>query len=291
MGRLLFLLLFAAGAAAPAAEAPEAEAPDGLLVMGTVERGGSVVHAERAVVADPRTGRVRSRRLPGGTLCYGEVMAAGSRVLYPGHRGRRSVQLSLPLSLVGAPRVLPEPHRVDGLPHWSAVHATIGDRLLIESGRRVMLWDPRRDRPTRTIRDGWLVAAGSSSFAWCTAKCRAFRVWSETGERRFEPPSGAILQGGDGALSPDGSRLAVPVTMDGVTRTAVLDLATESWTLVPDGRLPDSYVALAWSPSGEWLYFAGRGRGLFGWRAGSAAAVRLPADPGATVMSIATTTG
>jgi len=256
-----------------------------MLVMGVVERGGSVVHAERAVVANPRTGAVRARRLAGGTLCYGEVTAVGGRVVYP----RDGERLSLPLSLEGTPREVSDEPRRAWLPDWTAVHGTVAGRLLIESGRRLMLWDRDRGAPVRTIRSAWLMAAGTTSFAWCGPDCRRLAVWSPDSERRFRPPPGTTLYTGNGALSPDGSRLVVPVTRrGGRQRPAVLDLGTGSWTIVPGGALERFHDAMAWSPSGEWLYFAGRQRRLFAWQVGSAAATRLPADPGGTVMSIAT---
>jgi hypothetical protein len=276
MGKLLTLALVAAGMA-PAE-------PDGMLVMGVVERGGSVVHAERAVVANPRTGEVRARRMAGGTLCYGEVTVDGDRVLYP-DEGER---LSLPLSLEGAPRSVSDEPRPSGLPDWTAVHGVVAGRLLIESGRRLMLWDRERGQAVRTIRTTWLLAAGRTSFAWCGPDCRTLGVWSPSGERGFRPPPGTTLYVGKGALSPDGERLAVPVTQGRRQRAAVLDLASESWTIVPGGALSDFYVPMAWSPSGEWLYFAGRGRRLFAWQVGATAASRLAADPGGTVMSIDT---
>lgn len=275
MGKLLTIALVAAGLA-PAE-------PDGVLVMGVVERGGSVVHAERAVVANPRTGEVRARRLAGGTLCYGEVTAAGDRVMYP-NDGRR---LSLPLSLEGAPRPVSDAWRGAWLPDWTAVHGVVAGRLLIESRRRLMLWDRERGQPVRTIRSAWLLAAGRAGFAWCGPGCRTLGVWSPDGERRFRSPPGTTPYFGEGALSPDGVRLAVPVTKGGRQRAAVLELASGSWTIVPGGTLGD-YTAMDWAPSSEWLYFAGRGRRLFAWQVGAAAATRLPADPDGTVMSIAT---
>jgi hypothetical protein len=243
---------------------------------------------------------VRARRLAGGTLCYSEVMAVGDRVLYHGQRGRRNVLLSLPLSLEGSPRVLSSARRAgDGrvypklpasarLPRWTAIHRVVAGRLLIQSGRRLMLWDHNLEQPVRTIRDGWLLATGHSSFAWCGKDCRALAVWSDGGEQRVRPPRGTSLYTGHGALSPDGSHLAVPVTEGRRQRAAVLDLASGSWTMVPGGALHQFYAAMAWSPSGEWLYFAGRERRLFAWQVGSNAARRLPADLDGTVMSIAT---
>lgn len=76
-----------------------------LAVVGN-ERSASAVHGERVVVADPGAGRVRSRRLPGGTLCHGPLIAAGDRVIYTGYRGSSAMPMSLPLTLTGAPSPL-----------------------------------------------------------------------------------------------------------------------------------------------------------------------------------------
>jgi hypothetical protein len=113
MGRfalLGLLLAVATPALAPGAASDGAEpVPRGerlvLAVLGN-ERSGSAVHGERALVADPATGQAWSRRLPGGTLCHGPLMAAGDRVLYTGYRGSRAALVSLPLTLTGAPTPL-----------------------------------------------------------------------------------------------------------------------------------------------------------------------------------------
>ncbi len=123
MGRFALLALLLAGTAlalAPAAGGGGGHAAAGdrgaaaagerlvLAVIGT-ERSASAVHGERVVVADPRAGRVRSRRLPGGTLCHGPLMAVGDRVIYTGYRGSRAMPMSLPLTLTGAPSPLGRP--------------------------------------------------------------------------------------------------------------------------------------------------------------------------------------
>jgi hypothetical protein len=113
MGRFVLLGLLLAGAT-PAL--PPGTGGDGghapvrgerlvLAVVGN-ERSASAEHGERAVVADPATGQVRSRRLPGGTLCHGPLMAAGDRVVYTGYRGSKAALVSLPLTLAGAPSPL-----------------------------------------------------------------------------------------------------------------------------------------------------------------------------------------
>jgi hypothetical protein len=125
MGRFALLAGLLAGAAAalgPGAGGPaaggarEPAAPGGgmpaepgerlvLAVVGN-ERSASAVHGERAVVANPRTGALHARRLPGGTLCHGPLMAVGDRVIYSGYRESKAVAMSLPLTLSGAPSSL-----------------------------------------------------------------------------------------------------------------------------------------------------------------------------------------
>ena len=77
------------------------EPPDGQLVLGVAGSG-----PERAVVADPRTGLTRERRLPGGTLCHGPLLALGDRIVFSGYRGRRPVARTLPFDLSGPARSL-----------------------------------------------------------------------------------------------------------------------------------------------------------------------------------------
>jgi hypothetical protein len=301
-----------------------------LLVLSVVGNGdsGAAVHGERAVVADPRTGETRARRLPGGTLCYGEVLAIGDRVVFPGHRGRRAVALSLPFSLSGAPRSLgpadtmtpsATPGRVwlgrwrargngfrvavrevdvEGggvtgrewklLPRSARFEAAFEDGFATGHGTRLTLWDRALERRLHSVRDGWLVAAGGPGLAWCAGSCRTIRVWTRDGVGVLTPPAGLHPQAGaDAAFSPDGDRLAVPVTdRRGASRLAVVDLASGGWTVVPGGRLR-GYGAVAWSPLGAWVYFTGREDRVHAWAPGMARATRVPVDPGGTVMSIA----
>jgi hypothetical protein len=103
----LVVLAAPAGSGGPPAN-PRASGPDGLLVLGAVgsrDRAGAV-SSELALVADPRTGVVRSHRLPGGTLCGGPVLAGGDGVVFYSYGGLHRIALTLPLDLRGAPRSL-----------------------------------------------------------------------------------------------------------------------------------------------------------------------------------------
>ncbi|MEA2330494.1 MAG: hypothetical protein QOH58_632 [Thermoleophilaceae bacterium] len=325
--RLFVIALAVAGAAAwlaaPAGSGGIAPpAADGVLVMGVAGTGSDarVVTREWAMVADPISGTTRRRLLTGGTLCHGPVLAAGDRVIFSGFRGRRAVVRTLPLDMDGSAQTLGfadtfalsatrgrlwlgrwsgralrevdatgRVHaRAQGLlPRFGSLHAAVAGGFVGTEGRWLTLRRPGQHRPLLRVRDGWFAAAGRSSFAWCRGRCRAFHVWSRAGVRTLPPPAGMRPLGPVGALSPDQQRLAVGVAVRGRDRVAVADVRTGRWILVPGGQL-GGYRAIAWSPSGEWLYFTAGNERVLAWRFGARGSVQLPIRPGGTVMSIAT---
>jgi hypothetical protein len=291
--------------------------PDGLLVLG-------VLSPERAMVADPRTGTTSERRLAGGTLCHGPLLAVGDRVVFSGSRGRRPIARSLPLSLNGpgrslgpadtflasatagrvwlaefgrkAARVTLREVTVTGRPVAHAIRpirrqawpaGVVDGGFLLSHGRGLSL---RRDAaPPRRFRDAWLVATGGSRFAWCRGSCRRIELSTADTDRTLAPPAGVRPQIGEGAaFSPDRQRLALVVRTGVRDRIAVIDLASGEWRVLPGAR-PARYGPIAWSPSGRWLYFTGSRHRVLGWRTGAGRPIPLPIDTGGTVMSIATT--
>ena len=116
--------------------------------------------------------------------------------------------------------------------------------------------------------------------------CVAAGVRGSDGALPLDPPAGVhALLGTPAAFSPDGRRLALPVRAGGRDQVAVVDLARGRWTV--GGARLTGYRAMAWSPSGRWLYFTGARHRVLGWSPGSAPR-RLPIRPGGTVLSIAT---
>ncbi|MEA2362813.1 MAG: hypothetical protein QOD71_1958 [Thermoleophilaceae bacterium] len=336
MARSLFAALVLSGLlAAPTGSRDPVEA-DGMLVLGVAGHSpdSRVVSREWAAVANPRSGTTRKRRLDGGTLCHGQLLAVGGNVIFSGYRGRRTVARALPLTLRGPARTLGAADNVtpsstpgrlwlgrwrrpkSGVRRWSNhparvtldevdaagrvsarthtlmprfawLHAATAGGFVATEGLWLTLRRPGRDRPQLRVRDGWFAAAGSSSFAWCRGRCRAFHVSSRAGDRPLKPPAGVRPIVAVGAFSPDERRLAVGVTVRGRDQVAVVDLDSRRWIAVPGARL-GGYRAIAWSPSGQWLYFTASNTRLLGWRVGAEHAVPLPIAPGGTVMSIAT---
>lgn len=345
MGRSLVIvalaLAAAGGIAAPAGSGAldPPDRPDGVLVLGVggYDREVAAVTREWALTADPRTGKGRRRRLAGGTLCHGPLLAVDEHVIFSGYRGRRAVVRALPISLVGPARSLgladtfarsaapgrlwlarwsrPRGRRlrwsnrpsrvslreVDAagretaragalLPRFAQLHAATAGGYLATEGRWLTLRRAGRKRPDLRAADAWFAAAGASSFAWCRGRCRAFWVANRAGRRRLRPPPSLRLTGPEAAFSPDERWLAAGVTVRGQERVAVADVRNGRWTVVPESRL-GGYEVMAWSPSGQWLYFTAGARRLFGWQLGAQLAARLPVRPRGTVMSIATAEG
>ncbi|MBA3261604.1 MAG: PD40 domain-containing protein [Thermoleophilaceae bacterium] len=294
---------------------------DGMLVLAVAGHS-----REWAAVADPHSGVTRKRRLPGGTLCHGPLLAVGGQVVFSGYRGRLGVARVLPLTLRGPARSLgeadtfaPSPaadhlwlgrwrgrrqgarlglHQVDlegrvsvsarilGA-RWGSLHAALRRGFVLTIRGSLVVWDNFLDAPSLTVRGGWFVAASETRVAWCGENCRRFRVWSRQGERTLSPPTGVRPLGSVGTFSPDGRQLATGATVRGRTRMAVVDLRSGVWTLVPGGRL-GGYNAIAWSPSGNWLYFTDSDERVRAWRLGAPSTVAVPIRPGGTVISIAT---
>jgi hypothetical protein len=296
--------------------------PDGVLVL-------AVLSPERAMVADPRTGQTSQRRLAGGTLCHGPVLAVGEHVILSGSSGRRPVALSLPLTLRGRSRSLGRADTVtvsdiagrlwlgqwstpddtapraslrevdanagritrtaELPPRWSTIEALVDNRFLGTDAHGLALSRRPLGATQQTIRNGSLLAAHRTRFAWCRGDCRRLTLWTRDSERTLAAPDDLRPQlGGRAAFSPDGRRLALPVETHRGPRVGVLDLATRTWTVIAGARLA-GYQSIAWSPSGHWLYFTGARHRLLAWQAGSRRLVRLPIRPGGSVMSIATT--
>jgi hypothetical protein len=290
------------------AREPDSGQPDGRLVL-------ALLGPERLAVANPRSGVTAVRRVPGGTLCGSAPAAVGGRVLFgrggpvtlgPGLRGRpRSAGRGhgfVPSAVEGriwaltlrgrrdwrrtrvtAVRELDLRGRVTRAsrmrpPAYGLFGAT-EDALVFQAERGVELWDIRSGARVQTLPDAWPVAVGGPSFAWCPGEpCRRVHV---RGGATIRVPEPTVLGGGAAAFSPDGSRLALALT-DG--RVAIADTSTGAVALVPRARLGD-YPALAWSPSGDWLYIAGR-NGLLGYRPGDERPRALPIRTTGTVMQI-----
>lgn len=166
-----------------------------------------------------------------------------------------------------------------GVPGIGLIAALDRGLLLHGPSGGLVAWDPESRRVLWRKRRAFALAAGGELVAWCHPHgCRAIRLTSLDGGRALTVPAPAGLsfrQAFRGALSPDGSLLAVPAA-DGkrVVRVALIDTAGGVVTVVPRSRLED-VPAFAWTPEGRLYWSAPKGR-MMGHRPGSQ---RSPAVP------------
>lgn len=146
-------------------------------------------------------------------------------------------------------------------------YAEVGGGLLFQSPRPT-LWDPHTGRTLRTwewdeIGDmGPVVGDLLASSTYRTGELILTDV--TTGEQRhIAPPDDFGLLAWEGAFSPDGSTLAVPVAkigdQNGDQELALVDVGTGDIELVPGARVRGGYVFTAWSRDGSEVFMTGGG--------------------------------
>jgi hypothetical protein len=164
--------------------------------------------------------------------------------------------------------------------------AAVTDGLLFQEDNELRLWDPRAGKVTMRLPGPFPADTHGNLVAWCKQGCPKLRVTdvgtgkdlavSSQDSFRFEETY-------DGAFSPDGELLALPVVTSPGThleghrhQVGIVDARAGTARLVEGSDLADDYPAIAWSPSGEWLFFnAGAGR-IMAYRIGSEKATTLP---------------
>lgn len=340
MGRFALLALLLAGTAlalAPGAGGGGGHAAAGdrgaaaagerlvLAVVGN-ERSASAVHGERVVVADPRAGRVRSRRLPGGTLCHGPLMAAGDRVIYTGYRGSRAMPMSLPLTLTGAPSPLGPADTI--IPSarpghvWMGRWARAGKRTRATFREVAVPGEEAASRIAGPLPGRWSHFHAALPGGFVIETRRALALWDGRAARplRGGRNAWAVATGGPRFAWCSGRCRSVRVRTPAGERTfrtpLQLRITGAGGSFSPDGRrlaLPVAqgrrtraavidlrtgewsmvpggslsvYGAMAWSSTGDRLYLAIAGGELRAWLPRAPRTEHLPVDPGGTVMSI-----
>ena len=154
------------------------------------------------------------------------------------------------------------------------------------------LWNPLTRKVLRRLPGDHAVASHGDLLAWCRQPCARLHVTdAATGEDvEVRPPAGAFGFDANGAFSPDGKLIAVPVrsdpsltTQDPKWRLALVDVEEGSATLV-QGPTLQGYVFVDWSPAGTTVFITGgdrfKQRTILEYRLGTASARRLPVKVG-----------
>ena len=150
--------------------------------------------------------------------------------------------------------------------HWP--DGAVSDGLLFSLGQgRVEVWDP----VSRNILRRLPIADPGPSFgnlvASCGFQCRTLRLTdAHTGDSKAVelPSSYASFGAWSGAFSPDGSLYAVPVTSNRSFAhpelgqdLAIVDVGRAAVRVVESSRVRPGYNLVAWSSSGDTVFFTG----------------------------------
>lgn len=145
---------------------------------------------------------------------------------------------------------------------WPAAAVSAG--LLMHPHGDLVVWDPRTDDVVyRFPARGDLGPTHGDLVAWCELGCSELRVTDVTTGREtvIAPPRGFWkFRGWDGAFSPDGATIAVPVSAKGGgkrVQLALVDVGRASVRAVPGTETDELFNFVAWSDAGSHVFFTG----------------------------------
>jgi hypothetical protein len=161
----------------------------------------------------------------------------------------------------------------------------VADGLLLGSRRGGwFLWEPATHRVVRRWAErelGYPGAAHGDLVASCPEPCTSLLLTdARTGaQRRVPAPGGLRFQMADGAFSPAGDTLAVPVqrrgSTDSAARLALVDVARDRVRVVSGSRVAPGYTYARWGRTGGHVFLTGGRRVIVAYRLGDARARRL----------------
>jgi hypothetical protein len=157
--------------------------------------------------------------------------------------------------------------------------------LLFQTTHSLRLWDPRTQSFTRRLPGLIPVDTHNNLVASCDEPCRRFELTDVgTGKTtRVSPPVGYAFQAGyDGAFSPDGSLLALPIVpkreaerhrnkpqFEARWSMALVNVSRGTSSIIEGSRLDPIYHAMSWSASGRRLFFGAADGRIMAYRLGS----------------------
>lgn len=169
---------------------------------------------------------------------------------------------------------------------WSGLLGAVKDGLVLQQRRRISVWDPRREKVIRRLRADNLIDTHGNLLAWADVRAQRVHITDVgTGADTTVHSSGSFTYDDvNGAFSPNGSRLALPVRI-GNNRWGLVVIATSTGVarLIEHAKQAD-VPDVAWSASGRWLFFVGHQQGRIqayqpGSRRAITVSVRIPTRP------------
>lgn len=169
------------------------------------------------------------------------------------------------------------------------VIAAVEDGVLCQDDGLVV-WDPATGRVRMRLPGPFPAATHANLVAWCEHRCPSLHLTNvRTGEGEVVSPGAdfAFEETYDGAFSPDGSLLAVPVLIGDHHGVALVDVGARTAELVPGSRFDGDYRALAWSSGGDWLFFSAGEGWIMAYRPGAQTAVLVAVVESAFIDMVA----
>ncbi len=177
------------------------------------------------------------------------------------------------------------------------VVAAVEVGVLCQDGGLVV-WEPATGKVLKRLDGPYPLDTHKNVVAWCRDGCPELHLADIAAGEETVVTSGrsfSFNETYDGAFSPDGTLLAVPVTVSGRTSAvrggsdgvALVDVRAGTAELI-EGSRSGVYTAFAWSPAGDWLFFTTGDGGLMASHHGTGRAITLPAKvPGAVLGMVA----
>lgn len=177
---------------------------------------------------------------------------------------------------------------------WSTVVGAVTNGVVFQGGQGeagLQVWDPLAKEIVMSLPGPFAADTHGTLIAWCDLGCEEMHI-TDVATR-----NDVIVQPGEefafeetyyGAFSPDGSLLAVPVVSDGGrTQVALVDVRQGTASVIKGSERDESNGSIAWSSTGEWVFFnAGDGR-VMAYRPGTSEAQTIPVEVDGSVFGLA----
>ena len=169
--------------------------------------------------------------------------------------------------------------------------AAVESGLVLAPGGRRVVWDPEADEVVFRFPGprGDLGPTRGNLVAWCAFGCKELHVTEvrSGADHGIGPPPGSRgFRAWDGAFSPDGTTVALPIRLDGPgkrVQLALVDVGSQTVTPIAGTVTDEFFNFVAWSASGSHVFFTGadgEDRKIFVYDTATRTARVVPAEVG-----------